>query len=151
MLIRKAVIADTEQIHKLIASFSKKGAMLPRSLNYVYENIRDFWVALEDSEIVGCCALHVVGWEGLAEVKSLSVNKDAQKSGIGKKLVKKCIVDAKKIGVTKVFALTYVPDFFLKSGFNIVEKETLPHKIWSDCIDCPFFPDCNEIAVIKDI
>jgi amino-acid N-acetyltransferase len=150
-MLQKAVIADAKPIQDLISSFAQKRIMLPRALNYVYENLRDFWVWKEEGKILGCCALHVVGWEGLAEVKSLSVHESLQKKGIGKILVDKCISEAKELGLTQVFALTFVPEFFLKCDFHEITKEALPHKIWSDCIDCPFFPNCEEIAVLKKI
>jgi amino-acid N-acetyltransferase len=150
-MIRKAIISDAPTIQELVARFSQKGIMLPRSLNSVYEHIRDFWVIEEDHKVIGCAALHVVGWNGLAEIRSLSVNKERQKKGMGKQLIDKCIEEALEIGVEKVFALTFVPEFFLKYGFTTIEKETLPHKIWSDCIDCPFFPDCKEVAVMKTL
>lgn len=152
MVIRKAKLSDVENIHKLIAFFAEKKVMLARSLNYVYENIRDFAVAVDDDgNLLGCCALHVVGWETLAELKSLCVSEAAQKTGLGRKLVETCIEDGKSIGIKKFFTLTFVPGFFEKLEFNVVEKDVLPHKIWSDCIDCPFFPNCNEIALIKEI
>ncbi len=150
-MIRKAFLSDAETIQKLVAQFSQKGVMLPRSLNSVYEHIRDFWVIEENKNVVGCAALHVVGWNGLAEIRSLSVDEKSQKKGMGKNLVERCIDEAKEIGIKRVFALTFVPDFFDKNGFHKIEKETLPHKIWSDCIDCPYFPDCKEIAMIKEL
>jgi amino-acid N-acetyltransferase len=147
-MIRKAILEDADNIHDLISAFADKRVMLPRSLNFVYENIRDFFVYVDESNVpVGCVALHVVGWEGLAEVKSLSVGASKQKSGIGRMLVEACLNEAGFLGVKRVFALTFVPDFFNKCGFHIIEKDTLPHKIWTDCIDCPFFNNCKEIAV----
>jgi amino-acid N-acetyltransferase len=150
-MITKAKLADAKNIYRLVNAFAKKKAMLPRSLNYIYENIRDFWVYKKDGKVIGCCALHIIGWDGLAEIKCLSVKKTAQKDGVGKKLAQKCLSEAKKLDVQNVFALTYVPDFFKKLGFKVVSKDALPHKIWSECIDCPFFPDCNEIAVFRNI
>lgn len=151
MEIRKARIEDAEAIQKLISSFAEDRKMLPRSLNFVFENIRDFWVADEDGEVIGCAALSIVGWEGLAEIKSLSVKLGTQKKGVGKNLVDKCISEAKPFGLKRIFALTFVPDFFEKCGFKIINKESLPHKIWTDCIDCPSFNNCTEIAVSLDI
>lgn len=147
-MIRKAVLSDAQHIHELISMFADKKAMLPRSLNFVYENIRDFFVYVDDQDIpVGCAALHVVGWEGLAEVKSLSVRSNYQKTGLGRILVESCLEEARLLGVKRVFALTFVPDFFIRCGFHVIDRDTLPHKIWTDCIDCPFFNNCKEIAV----
>lgn len=147
MKIRKAKIQDIKKIQKLINEFAKKGEMLPRSLNELYENIRDFFVAEEGNEIKGVCALHIL-WEDLAEVRSLVVKRDYQKKGIGSDLVKKCLSEAKSFGVKNVFVLTYIPDFFKRLGFTEIDKSKLPQKIWGDCIKCPKFPECDEVALI---
>jgi amino-acid N-acetyltransferase len=99
---------------------------------------------------VGICALHIC-WEDLAEIRSLVVQEEHQKKGIGSKLAKACLEESKKIGVKKVFALTYRPKFFEELGFKKVDKTMLPHKIWTDCLKCVKFPDCDEIAVVKEI
>ena len=145
-MIRRAKIADVKDIQRLVNWFAAKNAMLPRALSTIYENIRDFYVADEDGRVVGCCALHVT-WGDLAEVKSLAVEENTQGKGYGKLLVEKCLEDARELGVPRAFALTYVPGFFEKLGFSLVDKATLPHKIWSECINCPKFPDCGEEAV----
>ncbi|GLI53596.1 N-acetyltransferase [Thermodesulfovibrio yellowstonii] len=149
MKIRKATVSDIKLIHKLINEFAKKGEMLPRSLNELYENIRDFLIAEQNNEIKGVCALHIL-WEDLAEIRSLAVKKESQKKGIGSLLVKKCLNEAKKLGVNKVFVLTYIPEFFKKTGFRELDKSKLPQKIWGDCIRCPKFPECDEIALIYE-
>jgi amino-acid N-acetyltransferase len=124
--------------------------MLPRSLNELYENIRDFLVYEEKGRVLGCCALHVA-WDNLAEIKSLAVVKPKQRKGIGRLLVKSAIEDAKRLGAERVFALTYTPLFFKKLGFKSVEHSELPHKIWSECIRCIKFPDCDESALMIEI
>ena len=124
--------------------------MIPRSLNELYENIRDIVVAEEDDAIAGTCSLHVL-WEDLAEVRSLAVRKDRQKRGIGRRLVKHCLKEAKALGVTRVFVLTYRPLFFKMLGFDDVDKAALPQKIWGDCVRCPKFPECNEHALIRSV
>ena len=90
-------------------------------------------------------------WEDLAEIKSLAVDSKRCGKGIGKKLLEECLKDAKKLKVRKVFALTYIPEFFEAFGFSIVDKKELPHKIWSECIRCMYFPNCKEIAMVKEI
>jgi len=143
-------VPDVPEIQRLINSFAEKDTMLPRSLSAIYESIRDFYVIEQDSRIVGCCALHVT-WEDLAEVKSLAVDESAQGKGFGRVLVDACLAEAREMGVPKVFALTYIPGFFEKAGFGRVDKSTLPHKIWSECINCPKFPDCGEEAVVVEL
>lgn len=150
MKIRKAKISDIKTIHKLINEFARKGEMLPRSLNELYENLRDFYVAEDKGEILGVCALHIL-WEDLAEVRSLVVKKEHQKKGLGRLLVKKCLSETKKLGIKRVFVLTYIPEFFKKIGFKETDKSKLPQKIWGDCIRCPKFPECDESALIYNI
>lgn len=148
--IRKAKIVDMRQIHKFINEFAKKEKMLPRSLNDLYENIRDFFVYDDDGVIKGVCALHIL-WEDLAEIRSLAVKEESQGAGIGKSLIKKCLQEAKDLGIKRVFTLTYIPEFFKKLGFLEIDKAKLPHKIWGDCIRCPKFPECDEYALIINL
>jgi amino-acid N-acetyltransferase len=146
--IRKARISDLRFIQKFINDFAKKEEMLPRSLNELYETVRDFIVCEEQGTINGVCALHIM-WEDLAEIRSLAVDKYHQKKGIGKKLIQQCLKEARALGIKKVFALTYNPEFFKKLGFIDIDKASLPQKIWGDCLRCPRFPECNEHAVMK--
>jgi len=147
-MIRKAGINDIKQIQNLINYFAKSDLMLPRSLNDLYENIRDYWVFIDKKELIGCCALHV-SWEDLAEIKSLAVIKKRQNKGIGRELVLACLNEAKELGAKRIFALTYKPAFFKKLGFRKLKHTDLPHKIWAECINCPKFPNCQETAVLK--
>lgn len=149
-MIRKARIEDIKKIQGLINSFAAEDLMLPRSLNELYENLRDFWVAEENKKIVGCCALHV-SWEDLVEIKSLAVAKNKQKKGYGAAMLSACFNEAKNLGAKKVFALTYKPEFFKKFGFRKIKHDSLPHKIWAECINCCKFPDCDEVALIKKL
>lgn len=147
--IRKAVISDAKHIQKLINGYASKNLMLPRSLNEIYEALRDFWVCEENKKIIACCALHVVGWESLSEIKSLAVARSHHKKGIGAALINTCLNEAKALEVKNVFVLTYVPRFFKKFGFKKISKAKLPHKIWSECYKCPKFPNCGEEALMK--
>ncbi len=146
-MIRKARASEAEEIKKLIDYYARKNEMLPRSLSEIYENIRDYWVWEERKRVVGCGALHV-SWVNLGEVKSLAVAKRYKKRGIGTALVKKCIEEAKDIGLKRLFVLTYKPEFFKKKGFKSIGKEELPNKVWSECVRCVKFPNCNESALI---
>lgn len=146
-LIEKAKISDATQMHKLINYFADKGEMLARPLSEIYENIRDYFVVREGERVVACAALHV-NWSDLAEVKSMAVAEDSQRQGIGDRLVEACLKEAKELGITTIFCLTYKPEFFERSGFSQVDKMELPHKVWNECYRCPKFPDCDEIALI---
>lgn len=150
MKIRKAQIADVLKIQKLIKDYADKDIMLPRSLNELYENIRDFVVIENKSAIVATAALHIL-WEDLAEIKSVAVKKEYSKKGLGKKLVKYCLNEAKKLGVKKVFVLTYVPEYFKQFGFVQISNKKLPQKVWNECIKCVKFPECGEVAMVLKI
>jgi amino-acid N-acetyltransferase len=146
-LLRKARTADVIAIQRIINAFADKGAMLHRSLSELYENVRDFYVVEEAGEIVGCSALHV-NWKDLAELKSLAVLETCQGKGYGRLLVQACVDEADSVGVSKVFALTYVPELFEKLNFFRMDRALLPRKVWTECVYCPKFPDCGEIAVM---
>ncbi len=149
LIIRKAKVSDTKAIHKLLAGFAGEGLLLPRSLSELYDHVRDFFVITseEDDRVVGASSTHIV-WEDLAEIRSLAVEKAHHGKGIGARLVEACLSDAVTMGIYKVFTLTYVPDFFRHFGFEEVDKAVLPHKVWSDCIKCAKFPECDEIAML---
>jgi amino-acid N-acetyltransferase len=146
-MIRKARIDDVKEIQSLINHYAEQGQMLPRSLNELYEDLRDFSIFEDGSVIAGVCALHI-SWEGLAEVRSLAVRRDHAGKGIGAELVRHCLVEADALGAKRVFVLTYQEGFFRKLGFSTVDKKELPHKIWTDCLNCVKFPDCDEAALI---
>lgn len=147
---RKAAVRDVKSIHSLVNTFAKNDNMLPRSLNEIYEHIRDYFVCTDNDQIIAVAALHVL-WEDLAEVRSIAVSKKYQRQGIGRKLINKCLKDALNLEVKRIFALTYYPEYFKKLGFVEIDKNELPHKIWGDCMKCPKFPDCSEVAVIKNL
>ncbi len=143
-------MADISSVHWLINDYARKEAMLPRSMQELYEHVRDFTVLEDKGKVRGVCALHVL-WEDLAEIRSLALSRTYRNIGIGKKLIQRCISEAKSIGIKRVFVLTYHPDLFKKNGFEYVDKSELPQKIWGDCVRCPKFPDCDETALIRSL
>lgn len=154
-MIRNARMEDVKGIYALLNYFSGKGLLLGRSLSSLYDQLKDFVVYIDEGEsqpgiegkLCGVCALHIC-WENLAEIRSLAVPEACQRRGIGTRLVETCLEEAASLGITRVFTLTYQPDFFAQLGFSHIDKNELPHKVWSDCIQCPKFPDCNEEAMI---
>jgi len=143
-------MADVEAVFGLISAYSRRHLMLPRGRAELYETLREFHVAEAAGEVVGCGALSIE-WDGLAEVKSLAVAEPWRGRGVGRRLVRACLREARRLGIRRVFALTAVPDFFVRMGFSLIAKEALPHKIWADCVRCPKFPDCDEEAVAIDL
>ncbi|MEA4849595.1 MAG: N-acetyltransferase [Clostridiaceae bacterium] len=146
MIIRKAILPDVEEMYELVNYYANKGLMLPRSRSTLYENIRDFVIVEIDGQIIGIGALHVL-WNSLAELRTLAVRSGMERQGFGKQIVESILKEARELKIQKVFTLTYQPGFFKKLGFSVIEKETMPHKVWTDCINCPKFPNCNEICL----
>jgi len=149
-MIRKAQVEDVKKIHRLINESASRGEMLPRSLGELYDNLRDYFVYVEDDTIAGTGALHIC-WENLAEVRSLCVAEFARTKGVGRALVDACVEEARNYDIHKLFLLTYQVEFFQKCGFSISDKKVFPQKIWSDCIKCAKFPECDETAMIREI
>jgi len=151
LIVRKAVASDVKAIHKLVNEFANEDKIIPRSLNDLYENLRDFFVCVDDdNKIIGACALHI-SWENLAEIRSLAVSRAVQKQGTGTALIEKSLEEARQLGMERVFSLTYIPKYFIRFGFKEIEKSELPHKIWGDCMKCHKFPDCDEVAVVLNL
>jgi amino-acid N-acetyltransferase len=147
MKIRDAKVTDAKAIHELITCYAEQDKMLFRSLPDIYENLRSFKVAEnEKAETIGCCVLQVV-WADLAEIKSLAVREDYFGQGIGRQLVEGCIATARELGLKRLFSLTLTPKFFEKTGFRIIDRQTLPMKVWSDCARCSKQDHCDETAM----
>ncbi len=149
MFIRKARLSDSEAIHKLVNHYAKKGLMLARSRSSIYEYIRNYSVMEADGEVIGVGALSIL-WSDLAEVRTLAVKESFSGQGVGKKLVEYFLNEAKELGIKKVFTLTYQDVFFEKCGFKVISKDQMPHKIWKDCLNCPKFPNCDEVLMAID-
>ncbi|MBI5694818.1 MAG: N-acetyltransferase [Nitrospirae bacterium] len=151
-MIRKATVSDVKPIKGLINLYADRGDMLPRALGELYDSLRDFHVYEDDGRVIGVAALHV-GWEGLAEVRSVAVDPAYLGKGIGRALVSACLEDAKALGVREVFVLTYVDKFFRKMGFSDASHDDLPQKVWTECRNkCTKYPDtCNETAMTLNL
>ncbi len=144
--LRPARMSDVRAIHGLLQGFADQGLLLPRSISSLYDQLRDF-IVYDAGGVRGVCSLHIC-WDNLAEVRSLAVASDMQGQGIGRLLVHSCLDEAESLEIGQVFVLTYQADFFRKLGFVDKDKRELPHKIWSDCLNCPKFPDCDEESLI---
>lgn len=148
MIYRKARFDDIESIYGLVHIYAAQGEMLPRSRNTLYENLRDMVVAEADDGVIGIGALHIM-WDRLAEVRMMAISPDHTRKGVGAEIVSRLLAEGDALGIEKVFTLTYKPDFFRKLGFIRISREELPQKVWKECIDCPKYPNCDEIAMIK--
>ena len=148
MVFRKARISDIEKIAALINFYAEKGVMLHRTIPSMYQRVREYTLIEVDGLIIAVGSLHIL-WSDLAEICSLAVHHEYKMSGLGSSLVEKLVQESRELEINNVFALTYQPAFFEKCGFVRIEKENLPQKVWTECINCTKFPNCDEIALIK--
>jgi len=148
--IRKARITDSNCIKKLVNSYAEESVMLPISINQIYEKLRNFSVIEKNGQVIGCGALKIV-WKDLGEIRSVAIARSQKNKGYGRALINELLAEAKSLDLKKVFVLTYVSGFFEKMGFEKISKSKLPHKVWIDCINCPKFPRCDEVALQKKI
>ncbi|WP_255668467.1 N-acetyltransferase [Brevibacillus daliensis] len=148
LVVRQATIQDVDQMLEIINFNAAKGLMLPRTKLSICEHLQSFIVAYDGQGVIGMGGLHIL-WEDLAEIRSLAIAERAQGLGIGKKIVIALVEQATNLGIQRVLSLTYQVDFFHKCNFHIVQKETLPQKVWKDCINCSKLPMCDEIAMIR--
>ena len=148
--IRPATIHDVLRMQEIINSHAELGKMLFKSLAQLFEHLRDFAVYEEDGQVVGCAGLTII-WADLAEVRSLAVDERYTGRGIGRRLVEWTAEESRRLGIRRIMSLTYERGFFEKLGFEVVDKETLPLKVWSDCIRCPKRDGCDEIAMVRTL
>lgn len=162
IVIRRAKIGDVPTASRIINDYAELGLMLHRPLAYLYEHLRDFHVAVvplddapsngrgHDEQVIGICGLNIV-WANLAEVYSLAVAPAFQGMGLGRALVQACIDEAKELGIRRLMTLTYESTFFARLGFGVVDRMSLPLKVWSECVRCSKNEACDEIAMILDV
>ncbi len=146
----KARVFDVPAIHRLIEHWVKTDVVLPRTAGEIYESLRDFVVVRDGDRLAAAGALHIE-WKDLAEIKSLVVDPDYQGSGLGSVVVEACLEEALTLGLKTVFALTTSPEFFQKCGFDLAAVSSFPRKVWNECLRCPKYARCDEIAVAIDL
>lgn len=146
---RPARVEDAPAIFELINEYAERNIMLHRSMESLYESLRDFIVAQDaDGRIIGCVALDIF-WADLAEIKSLAAAPDARGQGVGYSLLAAAVGQAGRLGIGKLFALTYEQEFFARQGFDVIDRNDLPEKVWRECIACPKVDNCDEIAMMR--
>jgi len=148
--IRKAELQDVPALFKLINRYVLERVLLPRPLTNLYEDVWEFTVAEENGKLLGCGALKFYNQE-LAEMRSLCVDEQLKSKGVGRKLTEALLDEAERYGLKTVFALTVVPAFFEKLGFQKAPRERFPVKVYEDCLGCPKYSCCDEVAVSYEL
>ncbi|MBI2432002.1 MAG: N-acetyltransferase [Candidatus Hydrogenedentes bacterium] len=149
-MVRKPKVTEVTAMKNLLDRAVKEGSVLPRALPELYENVRDFFVYVDEAGLGGCVALHI-DMADLAEVRSLVVREDIRGQGVGEQLLEAVLNEARYLQIARVYALTRVPGFFVKNSFYSVDKSELPYKVFKDCMRCRLFPGCDEVAMVRDL
>ncbi len=149
-VVRKPKLTEVVDMKALLDGAAEAGCVLPRALPELYENVRDFYVYVDEEGFGGCVAMHI-DMVDLAEVRSLVVRESLRGQGVGKQLLEAVVEEARGLDIPRVYVLTRVPDFFVRNGFREVEKDVLPYKVFKDCMRCRLFPGCDEVAMIRDL
>jgi amino-acid N-acetyltransferase len=149
-MVRKPKLTEVVSMKQLLDEAAAEEQVLPRQLPELYENVRDFYVYVDERGLGGLVALHI-DMVDLAEVRSLVVRGDLRGRGVGRRLVETVVAEAELLDIARVYALTRLPEFFEKSGFREVDRNELPYKVFKDCIGCRLYPGCDEIAMVRDL
>jgi amino-acid N-acetyltransferase len=147
---RRACMQDVPRLYTMINHYAARDDMLPRSLDYLYNRLREFYVAEAGGEVIGCAGLKII-WENLAEVVSVVVHPDVQGRAVGRTLVETLFVEAVELGITTIYTFTLQPVFFSRLGFREVPRLSMPHKIWQECNMCPKQHRCDEITMMREV
>ncbi len=150
LTIRKARLSDVPAIFQLINFYVQEQVVLPRTASELYEHIWEFTAAEQDGALIGCGGLKFYSAE-LAEIRSLCVSAEIKSKGVGRAIVESLLREAEESGLKRVFALTTSPGFFSKLGFTEASRETLPVKIWRDCLHCTKYFNCIERTFVLDL
>ncbi len=150
MNIRKAELRDVLALSELMNRYVAERILLPRPLTNLYEDMWEFTVAEQDEKVVGCGALKFYNQE-LGEIRSLCVDAAVKSKGIGRMITDALLDEASRYGLKTVFALTTVPAFFEKLGFQTAARERFPVKVYEDCLGCPKYSCCDETAVTYEL
>ena len=146
-MIRKGQIKDAQAIKNLICLYSEDGKMLFRPLEEIEQHIASFWVYEKLGEVIGICNLKY-DWDKLGEIRSLGVDPRYHRQGVATQLVQECIDRALlDQNCETVFVLTYAISLFEKLGFQVIDKMSLPQKVWNDCQQCLHQDNCDETAM----
>jgi amino-acid N-acetyltransferase len=153
LVIRKARMADVGDMYRIVNHYAETQLMLPKTELQLYENLRDYSVALDPdlpNRLTGCGALHIY-WDNLAEIRALAIAPEMTGKGVGTALVRSLLAEARDMGIGQIFLFTYEPKFFSRFGFIQVEHNTLPLKVYNECFNCPKFNTCDELAMVLNI
>lgn len=150
IVIRPATEADITGILAIVNGYAAQNIMLPRTPEQIRRVLKWFLVAQRAGLVVGCGS-NVELTPKLTELRSLAVAAELRGSGLGQRLVTALVERARADGYDQICALTLSEGFFNRCGFVTVDRWAISPKIWHECIYCPKFDACDEIAVLMNL
>jgi amino-acid N-acetyltransferase len=139
-------LADLRSLGALIAYYSRRDVLLPRTPEDLRQRIHDFHVIESNNEVIACGMLQLYT-PAVAELRSLAVSEEWHGSGLGRRIVEGLLAEARASGLETVFAFTTSPGFFSRMGFSPIDRDLVPWKAWNDCVACPKRECCDEVAM----
>jgi amino-acid N-acetyltransferase len=133
MEIRPARTSDIKGIRTLIDTYAVGKRLLTKETVTLYESVQEFSVAIENDEVVGCGALHVL-WEDLAEVRTVAVIERLRGTGVGHQLMQAIEERAREIGVKRIFCLTFETTFFGRHGFEEIQGTPVDADVYAEML-----------------
>ena len=131
--VRRARTPDVRAIRDLVAPLAAQRVLVAKEVVAYYESVPELWVAESDGIIVGVGALHVM-WEDLAEVRTLAVRHDWLGRGVGSALLKELLEEGRRIGISRVFCLTFETEFFGRHGFEAIEGRAVTPDVYAELL-----------------
>lgn len=133
-VVRPARTPDVPMIARIVAGFADNRILLHKETVNYYENVQEFRVAVDgNDQVIGCGALHVM-WDDLAEVRTLAVDESWHGRGVGHALLEELLAQGERLGVSRLFCLTFEVDFFARHGFHEIEGTPVAPEVYAELL-----------------
>lgn len=135
--VRRARTTDVPAIEALIEPLVQDRILLGKDRVVFYEAVQEFRVAeTPDGALIGCGALHVM-WEDIGEVRTLAVAADRRSKGVGHALLERLESDARELGLTRLFCLTFETHFFGDHGYREIGEGLVSPDVYAELVRSP--------------
>lgn len=135
--VRPATAADMAAVHEILQPYVMRRILLGKDLVVLYEATQEFVVAVDDAgSVIGCGALHVM-WQDLGEIRTLIVTDEWVHHGVGGAIVSALEGNARNLGLTRLFCLTFETEFFQRRGFAEIGEQVVSPDVYSQLVRSP--------------
>jgi amino-acid N-acetyltransferase len=150
LVLRRALPADVPALLDLLGRYAQLGLVQPRAPEALYRQFREYVVAVEGGEIVGCAGLRIYH-QALAEVVGVAVREECQGRGVGRQVVSAVIDEARLLSIPRIFALTLQVPFFQQLGFHTAPLAEVPEKVAADLAEGIDRARCMKTTMVRDL